>query len=303
MTLLGRRSLGRGTPSPLLRDGPGTAVAPDPRVVAVPPRTAAALVLASAAGLLAFAWPLVVTPGTWLADGTQAPLVLAVVLVAVLAVVLTALADGALDAKGVAVLGLLSAVGAVVRPLSAGTAGVELVFVVIVLGARVLGPGFGFALGSTTILTSALLTGGVGPWMPFQMLAASWVGLGAGLLPRRLRGRPEVLAVAAYGAVAALAFGLLMNLAFWPFQLGGATALSFVAGDPVTDNLHRFALYTAATSLGWDVGRAVTTVVGVALLGSPLLAALRRTAVRAAFAPAAARGPGGPATPSPSPER
>jgi energy-coupling factor transport system substrate-specific component len=259
----------------------------DPRALPLSRRTGVALAVASATGLLAFTWPLLVTHGAGLSDATQAPLVLAVVLVGVLAVVLAALADGGLDAKGVAVLGLLSAVGAVVRPLSAGTAGVELVFVVIVLGARVLGPGFGFALGSTTILTSALLTGGVGPWLPFQMLAASWVGLGAGLLPRRLRGGLEVAVVAAYGAVAALAFGLLMNLAFWPFQLGGATALSFVAGAPVAENLQRFALYTATTSLGWDVGRAVTTVVGVALLGRPLLHALRRTATRAAFAPAA----------------
>nr|WP_297426896.1 ECF transporter S component [uncultured Actinotalea sp.] len=277
----------------------GAAVAADPRVVAVPRRTAAALAVASATGLLAFTWPLLVSPGAGLSDATQAPLVLALVLLGVLAVVLTALADGGLDAKGVAVLGLLSAVGAVVRPLSAGTAGVELVFVVIVLGARVLGPGFGFALGSTTILTSALLTGGVGPWLPFQMLAASWVGLGAGLLPRRLRGAGEVVALAAYGAVAALAFGLLMNLAFWPFQLGGGTAVSFVAGAPVVENLQRFALYTATTSLGWDVGRAVTTVVGVALLGRPLLLALRRTATRAAFVPAraAAADPATPATP------
>lgn len=264
----------------------GAAVDADPRVVAVPRRTAVALVMASATGLLAFTWPLLVSPGAGLTDATQAPLVLALVLVGVLAVVLTALADGGLDAKGVAVLGLLSAVGAVVRPLSAGTAGVELVFVVIVLGARVLGPGFGFALGSTTILTSALLTGGVGPWLPFQMLAASWVGLGAGLLPRRLRGVREVVALALYGALAALAFGALMNLAFWPFQLGGGTTASFVAGAPVLENLQRFALYTATTSLGWDVGRAVTTVVGVAVLGRPLLLALRRTATRAAFAPA-----------------
>lgn len=259
----------------------------DLRALPLSRRTVAALAVASVTGLLAFTWPLLVTPGAGLSDATQAPLVLAVVLLGVLAVVLTALADGGLDAKGVAVLGLLSAVGAVVRPLSAGTAGVELVFVVIVLGARVLGPGFGFALGSTTILTSALLTGGVGPWLPFQMLAASWVGLGAGLLPRRFRGGLEVAVVAAYGAVAALGFGLLMNLAFWPFQLGGATALSFVAGAPVAENLQRFALYTAMTSLGWDVGRAVTTVVGIGLLGRPFLHALRRTATRAAFAPAA----------------
>ena len=29
-----------------------------------------------------------------------------------------------------------------------------------------------------------LVTGGVGPWLPFQMLGASWVAMGAGLLPR-----------------------------------------------------------------------------------------------------------------------
>jgi len=150
----------------------------------------------------------------------------------------------------------------------------------------VFGPGFGFALGSTTIFASALLTGGVGPWLPFQMLAASWVGLGAGLLPRRLRGRSEVALVAVYGALAALAFGIAMNLSFWPFQLGMGTELSFVPGDAVAANLHRFWVYSLATSLGWDVGRAVTTAVGVVILGRPVLAALRRTAARAAFVPA-----------------
>jgi energy-coupling factor transport system substrate-specific component len=257
------------------------------RTTAVPlgPRTALALLVATVAGAFAFAWPLVLSPGSGLEHSTDAPLVLAAVLVAVLAVVLIALSEGGLDVKAVAILGLLSAVGAVLRPLSAGTAGVELVFVVIVLGGRVLGPGFGFVLGSTTIFASALLTGGVGPWMPFQMLAASWVGLGAGLLPRHVRGRGEPFLVALYGALAAFGFGLAMNLSFWPFQLGGATQLSFVAGDAVASNLHRFWVYSLATSLGWDVGRAVTTAAALLLLGRPALAALRRTATRAAFAP------------------
>ncbi|WP_024288136.1 ECF transporter S component [Cellulomonas sp. KRMCY2] len=250
-------------------------------------RTVMALALATAAGLVAFGWPLVIRPGSGLEHGTDAPLVLAGVLVAVLGVVLVALGDGGIDVKAIAVLGLLSAVGAVLRPLSAGTAGVELVFVVIVIGGRVFGPGFGFALGSTTIFASALLTGGVGPWMPFQMLAASWIGLGAGLLPRRVRGRTEVAVLAGYGTVAALAFGLAMNLSFWPFQLGTESGLSFVAGDPVTTNLRRFVLYSTATSLGWDIGRAVTTAVGIALLGRPALSAVRRTATRAAFGPPA----------------
>lgn len=260
----------------------------DPRTDAVPLRPSAwlALTLATALGLASFGWPLLVAPGAGLAHAADAPVVLGVVLGGVLLVVHVALSDGGMDVKAVALLGLLSALGAVLRQLSAGTAGIELVFTILVLGGRVLGPGFGFALGSTTLAASALLTGGVGPWLPFQMLASSWVGLGAGLLPRRLRGAAEVAMLAAYGAVAALAFGLAMNLSFWPFSVGVGTGLSFVPGAPVADNLHRLVLFTLATSLGWDVGRAVTTAVGVALVGAPVLALLRRTAARAAFGPA-----------------
>ncbi len=123
------------------------------------------------------------------------------------------------------------------------------------------------------------------------MLGAAWVGLGAGLLPRRPRGAAELVMLAGYGAVAALAFGLAMNLSFWPYTLGSDTALSFVPGAPLGDNLRRLMAFTVATSLGWDVGRAVTTAVGVALVGAPVLRLLRRTAARAAFVPAVFAGP------------
>jgi energy-coupling factor transport system substrate-specific component len=266
-----------------------TRPAVDPRTDAVPLRPSAwlALALATALGLAAFGWPLLVAPHAGLAHAADAPVVLGAVLAGVLLVVHVALSDGGMDVKAVALLGLLSALGAVLRQLSAGTAGIELVFTVLVLGGRVLGPGFGFVLGSTTLAASALLTGGVGPWLPFQMLAASWVGLGAGLLPRRPRGAGEVAMLAAYGAIAALAFGLAMNLSFWPFSVGTGTGLSFVAGAPLAENLHRLWLFTVASSLGWDLGRAVTTAVGVALVGAPVLALLRRTAARASFGPAA----------------
>ena len=54
----------------------------------------------------------------------------------------------------------------------------------LVLGGRVFGRGFGFVLGAVTLFVGALLTGGVGPWLPFQMLGAAWVGFFAGCLPR-----------------------------------------------------------------------------------------------------------------------
>ena len=124
--------------------------------------------------------------------GTDAPLVFLVLLPILVVVVLAEIAGGGIDSKALAMLGVLSAIGAALRPLGAGTAGIETTFFLLILAGRVFGPGFGFVLGSTTLFASALLTGGVGPWLPFQMLAASWVGLGAGLLPP-VRGRAEVV--------------------------------------------------------------------------------------------------------------
>ena len=150
------------------------------------------------------------------------------------------------------------------------------------IGGRAVGPGFGFLLGTTTLFASALVTGGVGPWLPFQMLAAGWVGLGAGLLPPA-RGRRELGILVVYGVVASYAYGLLMNLWFWPFAVGTGSELSYEAGAPLVDNLRRFAVYVVATSLGWDTGRAVTTTILLVLAGPAVLAVVRRAVRRASF--------------------
>jgi energy-coupling factor transport system substrate-specific component len=252
------------------------------RAVRLRPRSTVAVALVSVAGLVAFCWPLLVDPGSGLAHGTDAPLVFALVLPLLLAVVLAEISEGGLDVKAVAMLGVLSAVGAALRPLGAGTAGLETVFFLIVLGGRVFGAGFGFVQGAVTLFASALVTGGVGPWLPFQMLGAAWVGWGAGLLPAA-RGRREVVMLAGYGALAGLAYGILLNLSFWPFATGLGGDLSFVAGAPLVENLHRFLVFSLATSLGWDVGRALTTAVLVLVTGRAVLGALRRAARRAAF--------------------
>jgi energy-coupling factor transport system substrate-specific component len=220
--------------------------------------------------------------GSAVAHGTDAPLVFALLLPLLLAIVLFEIGEGGLDVKGVALLGVLSAVGAALRPLGAGTAGLETVFFLLVLAGRVFGAGFGFVLGATTLFGSALITGGVGPWLPFQMLGAAWVGLGAGLLPRA-RGRAELLLLMSYGSAAGLLYGAMLNLSFWPFAVGGGTALSFVPGASLAENLHRFVLFTLATSLGWDLVRAATNAVLIGLTGRAVLGTLRRAARRAAF--------------------
>ena len=259
--------------------------APARPAVAVRPRAALALVLASVCGLVAFGWPLLVDEGWRFEQGRNAPISFAGLLLVVLAVVLAEVTDEGLDARAVAMLGVLSAMGAAVRPLGAGTAGIETVFFLLILSGRVFGPGFGFVLGNTALFASALLTGGVGPWLPYQMLGAAWVAAGAGLLPAA-RGRAELALLAAYGAVAALAYGLALNLSFWPFVLGGDTTVSFQPGDAVVDNLRRLVAFSLTTSLGWDIGRAVTTALLVVFAGPVLLRVLRRAARRARFVPA-----------------
>jgi energy-coupling factor transport system substrate-specific component len=239
--------------------------------------------LISLAGLMMFVWPLLVRPPSGLAHNRDAPFVFVALLPALIAVVLSEVTAGRMNTKAIAMLGVLSAIGAALRPMGAGTAGIETVFFLLVLAGRVYGPGFGFVLGSTTMFASALLTGGVGPWLPFQMLAASWIGLGAGLLPAA-RGRAEIAMLATYGAVSAYAYGFLLNLWFWPFVLGGDSRLSFVAGAPVLENLHRFVLYTFATSTaGWDTGRAITNVIAIVVIGPATLLTLRRAARNASF--------------------
>jgi energy-coupling factor transport system substrate-specific component len=261
---------------------------------AVRVRTHTWLVLAvgSLAGLVMFLWPLLTSPPAGTAHSAEAPFVFVLILPLVIAVVLAELGSGGLDVKAVAMLGLLSGVGAALRPLGAGTAGIETVFFLLILAGRVYGPGFGFVLGSTTLFASAFLTGGVGPWLPFQMLAASWVGLGAGLLPNA-KGRAEIAMLAVFGAVSAYVFGFLLNMWFWPFGIGtftvaggGDPGLQFVPGDAVISNLHRFFGYTLATStFGWDTGRAITNIVAICTVGAPVLAALRRARRRVAFHP------------------
>ena len=159
-----------------------------------------------------------------------------------------------------------------------------LIFFLLILAGRVFGAGFGFALGAITLFTSALITSGVGPWLPYQMLAAGFVGFFAGWLPPATGAR-EIRMLAVYGVVSAFVYGWLMDFSFWPFALGEGTQLSFDPNASVLENLHRFVLFNLATSMGWNLGRAITNALLILVVGGPVLRLLRRSARRANFTP------------------
>jgi energy-coupling factor transport system substrate-specific component len=255
-----------------------------PAALRLRPRASVLLGLASLIGVVAFGWPLLIHAhaNANLAHSADAPWLFIAILPLLLAVVLGEMAEGSLDAKAIALLGILAACGAALRIPSPGVAGFEPVFFLLIPSGRVFGRGFGFVLGAITIAASSLITGGIGPWLPFQMFGAAWMGFGAGCLPSAKR-KAELLMLAGYAAVSALAYGTLLNLWFWPFGAGTSTSFSFDPAAGALHNLHSFIFFDLTTSLGFDIPRAVTNAVLVLVLGRPVLAALRRASRRAAF--------------------
>jgi len=279
----------------------GTAVVPfsggaDVRAVPIGLASGLLMALTSVIGLAMFAWPFVLpAAATGTQTSQQAPFLFVVMAPLLILLVLAQLADGGMDAKALAILGLLSAVNAAVRMVGAGTGGVETVFFLLVLAGRVFGPGFGFTLGCTSLFASALLTAGVGPWLPFQMLCSAWIGMGGGLLPRRIAGRPirgkaEIAMLVVFGILAAYVFGALMNLWFWPFiagsTMGDQASLAYVPGGSILQNLRHFLAFTLLTSTAtWDTVRAIANTVAILVVGPGVLAVLRRATARAQFVP------------------
>lgn len=239
----------------------------------------------SVIGIAGFLWPLWSNTATSesLAHATDAPWLMVLMMPLLLAATASALSERLLDAKAVAVLGVLAACGSALRLPTGGVAGTELVFFLLLPAGRVFGRGFGFLLGTLTLFVSAAISGGIGPWLPFQMLGAAWVGYGAGLLPP-LKGRAEIAAMALYGTVASFVYGALLNLWFWPFGTNYGSGLSYVPSASLTSNLRAFWAFHLATSLGWDLMRAVTLVTMCWVLGRPVLAALERAQRRGGFA-------------------
>jgi energy-coupling factor transport system substrate-specific component len=239
------------------------------------------LAIANVLGLLAFVWPFVLPRIAGSAgenhanDGPWLLLALSGILFALL---LLELGRGGLGPKTVALLGTLGAAIVALR-LPGFVAGFSAMFIVLLVAGNAFGPGFGFLLGTIGMFASGLFVGGLGPWLPFEMVAFGWVGAGAGLLPRGSSWRTRTLLLAAYGLLSGYLYGAVMNLWSWPFLTDGS-ALAWDPGAGAATNLRHYVAFYTATSFVWDTFRAVGNALLVLVLGRPFLLALDRAARR-----------------------
>ena len=267
-----------------------------------PARWQAGLVLAVASlvGLACFLYPFVLPLGNQLdgentAHARLAPLLFAAVVGVCLVAILVTMADdgGVSRSRTVALLGVLVAVDATLR-LVPSVLGASAIFLLIILVGVVFGSALGFQMGVLTLLFSALITGGIGPWLPFQMLGAGWVGLSAGWLPKRGPMLVRIATIAIFGALWGFLFGALMNLWFWPFAAPGVGSDAGLYWSPelgAVETIERYARFYLVTSLPFDVARAVGNIVLVLVFGGPILRLLERYRSRFTWQPWTELGP------------
>ncbi|MEA3340475.1 MAG: ECF transporter S component [Chloroflexota bacterium] len=241
--------------------------------------------LSALIGVLAFIYPFFlgtqVNSSTGIAHGQEAALATTALVTLSLVALLVELQGQAIGAKTVALLGVLVAITSVLRFIEVAVpmpGGFSPIFAPIILAGYVFGSRFGFLMGAFTLLVSGLITGGVGPWLPYQMFAAGWVGLTAGWLPRFT---PHVSRFTFHALLSIFAFawgllyGAIINLYFWPFAMG-PVGQAWTPGIGLRETLVRYAAFYVATSLGWDLVRAGGNVALILLLGAPTVRALTR---------------------------
>jgi len=251
--------------------------------------------LASLVGLVAFFYPFLVPTVAsvgGVVHGQDAPLLLALLgALSLVAFLFESQGNVASDAKQMALLGILVGLNAVLGFLETalpGPGGFSPVFFLIILGGYAFGLRFGFLLGSLTLFVAALITGGVGPWLPYRMLAAGWVGataVGVRVVVRWAHLEDtwgEIGLLVLFGMVWGVLFGALMDLWFWPY-VTGPSGMYWSPGVALGETVRRYLVFYVVTSLFWDLMRSVGTAAMLILFGRPVLRALRRFERRFSF--------------------
>lgn len=230
--------------------------------------------LISALGAGLFLWPFL---GLGLPAETPA---VALGLGVVLAVLLVGIGTHEIDNRRLALLATIAALDAGLRlALVTGIGGFSPMFFLVLCAGFVFGPSFGFLAGSLSLLVSALVTGGVGPWLPYELFGVGWTGLIAGIAGLAFAGtaiRTRILGLAATGFLLGYAYGVILDVWDWTFFFRGAPDIGWSPDLPAATAVARFARYYATTSLAWDTFRAIGNALLVIALGPPVLLAMQR---------------------------
>lgn len=246
------------------------------------------LSLATLLGAVAFLYPFFMPQDKsghgFMAHAADAPLTFLILLLLCLVVVIANLETQQMNSKIVAVLGIMVAINAALRLIPGPVGFTAMLFLPILCG-YTYGADFGFVLGALSVLVSAIITGGMGPWLPYQMFSAGWMGMASAWLPQLERFRRiELVLLSLWGAFLGLVFGAVMNLWFWPYVVDvGGSGMYWQPGTRLWDTLARYATFYVATSLWWDMGRAAGNLLLILLFGGPILRVLRRFQERFQF--------------------
>ena len=81
--------------------------------------------------------------------------------------------------------------------------------------------------------------------------------------------------LAVYGFLWGLLYGAIINVYFWPYAMGPAEQ-TWSPGIGLGATLSRYAVFYLATSLAWDLARAIGNAALILLLGTPTVRALLR---------------------------
>jgi len=238
--------------------------------------------------LAPFVLPRVRDPGT---QGAAFPIMVSLIIILCLFIALFEIQTSSIDSKMISFLGVLIAINAGVRFLEnaiPGPAGFSPTFFLIILTGYFFGGRIGFLMGAMTMFVSGLITGGVGPWLPGQMITAGWVGQSATLLKPAVKtfgwqGKSgEIILLSIFGAIWGILYGAIMNLWFWPF-LGAAPSQTWMQSAGLVENLGRYSAYYLATSVIWDITRAIGNFLIISIMARPVLNIYQRFYQRFSF--------------------
>jgi energy-coupling factor transport system substrate-specific component len=243
----------------------------------------------SIAGVVLFVWPFL---GLGLPSEVPA---LAVTLGAVASLALMEAGARRLDAGRLALLAALAAIDAALRlAMVNGVGGFSPIFFLVLAAGYEFGASYGFLVGAFSLLVSGLVTGGIGPWLPYETFAVGWVGASSGLagsVVRRLRpsrrswlpGKLDLGVLVGVAMVTGFAYGALTDIWGWVAFYRGVESIGWTPGLSASDTLAQFGRYYLATSVTWDAFRAAGDSVAIVALGTPVLMALGRLRARLGY--------------------